>query len=75
MMQTIEPRYRNDPAGANTAAYRLTTCRSLLVQPEMSPVLMVVAGVLFHETLEMAFVEHDDMIEQIFAAAADEAFR
>ena len=36
---------------------------------------MVVADIFGHEALEMTFVEHDDMIEQVSPATADEAFR
>jgi len=39
----------------------------------MRPVVMVVADVLGHEALEMPLIEHDDMIEQVSAAVADEA--
>jgi len=49
-----------------------TSCRRLLRQTEMRPVIVVVADVLGHEALEVAFVEYDYMIEQI-AATADES--
>ena len=39
----------------------------------MRSVIMVVADVFDHEQLEMPFVEHDDVIQQISTAVADEA--
>ena len=35
---------------------------------------MVVADIFGHETFQMPLIEDDDMIEQIAAAVADEAF-
>ena len=40
----------------------------------MGPVVVVVADVFPHQTFEMSFVEDDDVIEQISAATAHEAF-
>jgi N-acyl-D-aspartate/D-glutamate deacylase len=40
----------------------------------MRSVVVVVADVLGHQALKMAFVEDDDVIEQVSAAVADEAF-
>jgi len=40
----------------------------------MRSVVVVVADVLGHQALKMAFVEDDDMIEQVASAVADEAF-
>ena len=39
----------------------------------MRPVLVVIANVLGHESFDVAFVEHDYMIEQIAPAGADES--
>jgi len=40
----------------------------------MRPVVLVIADVLSHKSLAMAFIEHNHMVEQITAARADEAF-
>ena len=40
----------------------------------MRPVLVVIANVLGHELFDVAFVEHDYMMEQIAPAGADESF-
>ena len=39
----------------------------------MRSILMVVAGILPHGTFEMAFFNHDDIIEQVSSAVADPA--
>ena len=72
MMQSTQPRYRNHLATANTAGHCVTSRRSLLIQTEVSPVVMVVANILSHEALEMPLIEHNDVIEQVSAAVADE---
>ena len=41
----------------------------------MCPVVVIVTNVLGHETLEMPFVEYDDVIKQVPAATANKAFR
>jgi hypothetical protein len=40
----------------------------------MRPVVVVIADVFGHQSLEVSLVEDDDMIEQLPAAAADKAF-
>jgi hypothetical protein len=35
---------------------------------------MVVANILVHEPFQVAFIQHNHMVEQIAAAAADESF-
>src|ERR1035441_5431916 len=72
MMEAAEPRHRNDPAtGADTLG-GLSVFRILLIQPEVSPVIVIVANVLSHETFQVSLVENDDMIEQVSPATADE---
>ena len=74
MMQTTKARHRDNVLRVR----RLYCCRSvvgsLLRQPEMRAVVVVVVDVLVHEALKMALVENDNMIEQIAAAVTDEAF-
>ena len=40
----------------------------------MSPVIVVVTDVFIHQSVQMAFVEYDDIIEQISPAVSDPAF-
>jgi len=72
MMQSTQPRYRNHLATVNTAGHCVTSRRSLLSQTEVSPVVVVVEDVLAHQTFQMPLIEHDDVIEQVSAAVADE---
>jgi len=37
----------------------------------MRPVVMVIADVLVHQAFQMAFIESDNVVEQIAAAVAD----
>jgi len=39
----------------------------------MCPVVVVVADILLHQSAEMAFVQHDDMIEQVAATVPNPA--
>jgi hypothetical protein len=73
MVQTAKPWHRNHPATWARSSNGLTSCRGLLFQPEVRPVVVVVADVLDHQALEMPLVEHDEVIEQVPAAVADEA--
>ena len=60
------------------AAALLTASRPAGVsfaKPKMRPVVVVVADVVVHKALQMAFIENDDMVEQITVASPDEAFR
>jgi len=65
MMQAAESRHRDDFSSDRLAFCRFSACRSLLPQPEMSPVLMVVADVFIDEPFQVAFTEHDHVVEQI----------
>ena len=41
----------------------------------MSPVIVVIADVLVHQALQVAFIENDHVIEQIPAAGSNEVLR
>lgn len=74
MMQSAEPWHRNNLAGRARLFNRLPVRRSLLVQPKMSPVIVVIANILGHEPFEMALVERDHVVEQIATAGTNETF-
>ena len=63
MMQAAEPWSGNDLCTLRGAGRRLTAYRSLLFQPGMRPVIVVIADVLSHEPLATAFIEHNHMVE------------
>jgi len=68
MMQTAEPRRGNDLCIRCCALTSLSLSRRLLAQPEMRPILVVIADVFVHQAFQMAFVENDDMVEEVSAA-------
>ena len=74
MVQAAEPRHRNDPTIRACISGGSTSCRSLLVQSEMCPIVVVIVHVFSDKTLKMSFVEHDDMIEQVASAITHPAF-
>ncbi len=71
MMQTAKPWHRYDPATHAWILLCFATRRRSLRQREMRPVLVIVTDVLVHETFQMAFIDHDHMVEQIPAAVTD----
>ena len=73
MVEATEPRHRYDFAGHICNRRWHPTLRHSLVQREVCPVIVVVTHVLSHHSLEMPFVEHDHMIEQVSPAIVDEA--
>ena len=75
MMQAPESQHGDHFAARVHTACCLAACRSLLAQAQMRPVLMVIADILVHHPLQMTFVEDDDVIEQVSAAAANPALR
>ena len=44
------------------------------IQRKMSPVIVIVTDVFTHRSVQMAFVEYDDIIEQISPAVSNPAF-
>jgi len=47
--------------------------RGSLIQPKMSSVLVIVAHVVEEESLQMSFVQSDNMVEQLTTTTADPA--
>jgi hypothetical protein len=73
MMQTAKARHRDNFTRERRLLCRRSAVGSLLRQPEMCSVVVVVPDVIGHQSLEMMFVEHNHMVEQIAATAANEA--
>ena len=72
-MQATQSWHSNNPAKGIGVGFLLAASRRFLRQTKMRSVLVEVFDVVAHQSLEMTFVEHDHMIEQIAAAASDEA--
>src|ERR1022692_2399480 len=47
------------------------TSRGLLVQPEVRSVVVIIGNVLGEESLQMALIQRDYVVEQVAAAASD----
>jgi hypothetical protein len=73
MMQTAEPWHRDYPATWARSSNGIASCRGLLLQPKVRPVIVVVADIFGHQPFEVSLVEHDDMVEQVSPAIAHEA--
>jgi hypothetical protein len=73
-MEAAEPWHGNDLRTHRRDRRCFVTRRSLFPQPEMRSVVVVIANVFGHEPFQVAFIEHDYMIEQIAPARADESF-
>ena len=74
MMQTTESWYRNDFADRIFLFGGFATCWSLLLQAKMRSVIVVVANIIGHQSLEMMFIEDNYTVEQVAATRAHEAF-
>jgi hypothetical protein len=70
MVQPAESREGLSPVSLCRTDRGRTPFRSVLRQSQMRSVLMVVANIFGHQPLEMAFIQHDHVIEQISTAAS-----
>jgi hypothetical protein len=75
MMQPAELWHEYNPAANFGIRPCFTACRRSLRQREMRSVVVVVTDILIHQPSQMSFIQQNDMIEQVPAAAADPAFR
>ena len=72
IVQTAQSQVRNHSTGRRRAD---SSARGLLAQPKMRSVAMIVRDVLGQKPPEMAFVQGDDVVQQLTSAAANPAFR
>src|SRR6266446_6176001 len=70
MMQPTESSERLNPAFSYRVPNDWAPIWRVLSQPQMGSVLMVVADIFAHESFQMAFIEHDHMVQQVAAAAS-----
>jgi hypothetical protein len=73
MVEAAKPGHR-DHFAASVGFCCDSATWSLLLQTQMCSVVVIVADVFGEKALEMMFVEHDDMIEQVPSAVTDKAF-
>ena len=74
MVQAAEPGSRDDLLAQLCASCRYAIYWRLLRQSEMSPVVVVITDVLGHEPFQVTVVQHDNVIEQVTSAGANETF-
>ena len=68
MVQPTEPWQGLNLAFSSRADRYWPTCRRILLETQVRSILMVVAHVFCHESLQMPFVEDDHVFEQISSA-------
>jgi len=72
MVQTAQSHMRNHPTGRPRTN---SSARSLLAQPKMRSVAVIVRDVLGQKAPEMALVQGNDVVKQLTSATANPAFR
>jgi hypothetical protein len=75
MMKATEPGTGDHRRRPRSLAFHWPSFRRILIQGIVNPVVVIVADVIANEPPEMLFVECDDMIENLAAAASHPAFR
>src|SRR5712691_5039650 len=68
MMQPTESSERLNPAFSYRVPNDWAPCWRVLGQPQMGSIVVVVADIFAHESFQMAFIEHDHMVQQVAAA-------
>jgi len=71
MVQAAKPRHGDDFAICVGIRLCSTPRRRSLRQRKMRSVIVVIADVLRHQSLQVLFVEHNDVVEQVPSAVAD----
>lgn len=71
MMQTMQAWRSHDLAPQTGFGHRFTTCWRSLSESKMSPVLIIVAHLLVHQTFQMPFIKNNHMVEYVSTALTD----
>jgi len=74
VMETAKPRDGDDLRNHRCILCSLSSSRGSFVQPKVRPVIVEVANIFVHEALQVAFIQHDHVVEQIAAAGANPTF-
>ena len=75
MMKATQPDTGDHSRGRRRLAFHGPSIRRVLIEGIVNPVVVIVVDVITNEPPEMLFVQRDDMIENLAAAASDPAFR
>ena len=74
MVQSADPVSREDHGCSRRRSLHWTAQRSVLGDPKMSPVLVVVGPELGEQAPKVLLVENDDVVEQLPAYRTDQTF-
>lgn len=75
MIKTAQPGDGNHGRAACRLTVHGPSVRRVFIQGVVNPILMIVVHVLANETPQMVFVQRDDVVEHLAAAASDPPFR
>src|SRR5437762_12466171 len=74
MMETADARERNHPRSVAWIVFSGTPIGSVLAEPIVRAVLMVIANVVPKQSSQVLFVQRNHMVQQLPAAASDPSF-
>jgi hypothetical protein len=75
MMKATQPRTGDQRRRQTKLAFHWPPIRRILFEGIVNPVIVIVVDIIANKPAEMLFVECDDMIENLAAAASHPAFR
>src|SRR5579864_1508215 len=75
MMETADPREREHLRSVAGLVLNGTPIGSVLAEPVVGSVQMVIANVVPNQTSQVLFVQWNHMVQQLSAAASDPTFR
>jgi hypothetical protein len=75
MMKAAESRIRDHRPSQRRLAFHWPSVRRVLIERIVNPVVVIVVHIIANEPPQMRFVQRDDMVENLAAAASDPAFR
>jgi hypothetical protein len=72
MVQPAEPLFRKDPTRSSGTK---SAVRCPLLKPEMRAILMMVTNILREQSLQMAFIQRNNVVQQVLSTASDPTLR
>jgi hypothetical protein len=75
MMKAAEPGTGDHWRGRRRLGFYLSSIWRVLIEGIMSPVVVMVVDVIANESPQVWFVQRDDVVENLAAAASHPAFR
>src|SRR5580658_7080359 len=72
MLQPAESLFRKDPTRSSGTK---SAVRCPLLKPEMRAILMMVTNILREQALQMAFIQRNNLVQQVLSTASDPTLR